>query len=756
MNQEDSESESESESDSNRVIIQLSDAESDVLSDTSDTPILRKPKVYCRTCQKPGHISKSCYQAELEASKKDKSAARVQKHQSDLFKDAEIDGYELYHTGVSTGRVFRFPHGFADNVQDNNPGEFGRPARISYLTNTYVKMSLDQATKRFKAEIWAAGDDDELAARKLLEQWRDEVVPIGSKSSQKSFGRVKAYDSDIITFKQTESRQEYRQRFTKDVGHDELFSCCFKVPWLVQQMDEDLTPEKVLGPHLRKLDPIRMSHEVFIKIVGPKMLAVAGASELLARKACIRLQIIQFNALAKTVQPCQFYLVKPAHFSDLTPKIVQKNYERLKVQFRPDNLSPIGEIYTNDQNAWKVMEFGNEKMKQGAWKCWHQEYVDTILDNEMSDMPRLRIANTSSTMNSLYAEVWFRKMLQLQPWYIGNIRMRACIGTCAFTKYLNKDELDIGLFQDIFDDANNGDSHLESIFTKELGNTEVEEKLLAHFMDKNIPLIPDALAGEIGENAPHSCAVEFIIDDHELKVSFSNLESAFGIATWNKFMTYDAPFAEINFLDLISPHLSYNLNATWSATLDSKELWKIPPAWSKFPDLIKIDPEKAQDPGFVGLFFEFPEGSGGALPVSCVTQRQIWRFYVSNSDYMVELHRIQQFDCRIGRFGIIEQVPMEVRYGVEVFHPQWERNLSQNLDLKPGQRAKWEAEEYAFFPANSKADPVPGSVWERGSGIKEFLRTMGVVEDIITGAFDEKKAKRAMRGVEEKMKDLIL
>jgi hypothetical protein len=112
---------------------------------------------------------------------------------------------------------------------------------------------------------------------------------------------------------------------------------------------------------------------------------------------------------------------------------------------------------------------------------------------------------------------------------------------------------------------------------------------------------------------------------------------------------------------------------------------------------------------------------------------------------------------------------------VRVWHQTWEDKFAENLDIKAGKRTDWEPEEWELFPPafpsneeqeqnqeavvrdglhldESETSPR-GRVYERGSGIREWLRVMQEVEEIISKeVLDAEKEMRNKAEMEKSRK----
>lgn len=728
------------------------------LSDEGFQPVRRGKRILmCKTCRQSGHPAALCPTAQSQ--RHETSKARVRTARNRERDGNDNPGKAMWRDGQSYTFNFTFGPDF-DNASDI-AGEFNRPDRIGYLTDTYIEIKAPSrlGNSKFMAYVWAANDENRDAAHMMLDNWKNETVPIGSKTSLQNFDRIAPGKAQ----RKLAVLEDPRKKYTEDYDENELFSCFYIVPWQVKIME----PKDFLGEQAAALNTIRKDHQCFIRVYrkndGYKF-GVVGADEIQVRKACTRLQVLQYNALAEQIEFYQFYLVKPVPFQSVRPTIVQNDY------YRPAILSVLDDTRLSTPKAspadleGRVLVFGNTPIDENSKAVLCQEYAANVPDKEEQLEDAITVAGVSNSLNALYAELWFRKVFELQPYYLGSMKMRARIGTCAFGKSFADQELDLPYFRRELFNKNRLDADIDSVFTQELGNLEVEATMLDRFLDINSHLIPDVLPGEIDGKSPHACAVEYSMSkkgsnkEFGLHLSFNNLQAANGVPTWimpEQEASESDPFFDVNFLDLHHPHLSYNLGAQWLPVLKNNELWKLELSWSKFPELLKIDPEKAKNHEGTEVMIHYPE-KGGNLPITEMKQIQTWHFRLKDSDYKVDLHRIQVFDCTQNKFGTLDYVAREPRFGVEVYHPKWDTMLSQNANLSIGRKASWLPEEYAFFPAGGKAEALPGSSWERGSGIKEWLRVMKVVEDVICGVYVKRASDDEGPELEQPVADMLI
>jgi hypothetical protein len=100
--------------------------------------------------------------------------------------------------------------------------------------------------------------------------------------------------------------------------------------------------------------------------------------------------------------------------------------------------------------------------------------------------------------------------------------------------------------------------------------------------------------------------------------------------------------------------------------------------------------------------------------------QKTWTYQLLETDYIVELHVFMQSKLN-GSEGFVRS---ENRWNVEVFHPDWEKNLSPNAHLHVGSASSWREREYEWFPPFESGDGegrLPGEVWESGRGTMEQL-----------------------------------
>lgn len=137
------------------------------------------------------------------------------------------------------------------------------------------------------------------------------------------------------------------------------------------------------------------------------------------------------------------------------------------------------------------------------------------------------------------------------------------------------------------------------------------------------------------------------------------------------------------------------------------------------------------------LMFDFDENNGKTgVHLLFLEQRKSYNFEISEGPgrgYHVELFSFQMSGLR--KHTLFPE--NEQRWGVQLRHPSWDTLFSDHQCLEIGMQANWEPAEWQFFPpAGEHIDNwqnVEGTQFEVGSGYKNMLDAVNVVEKIIHG-----------------------
>ncbi|KAF2669317.1 hypothetical protein BT63DRAFT_258261 [Microthyrium microscopicum] len=85
--------------------------------------------------------------------------------------------------------------------------------------------------------------------------------------------------------------------------------------------------------------------------------------------------------------------------------------------------------------------------------------------------PRCSLSCRSTQMyiNSMLIDLYFSKVLESLPCYVGGLRTGASNGTCAFQVYLSQETTNLETTRRLFRESNTQESQLASRFNNDLG-----------------------------------------------------------------------------------------------------------------------------------------------------------------------------------------------------------------------------------------------------------------------------------------------
>lgn len=207
----------------------------------------------------------------------------------------------------------------------------------------------------------------------------------------------------------------------------------------------------------------------------------------------------------------------------------------------------------------------------------------------------------------------------------------------------------------------------------------------------------------------------------------------------------------------MSSGLSYRLGITAANAIDDVRL---PQHYHEFVNDITLLIDIAADARDTRLFFRWPTRSNGTstLPIVSLQQKRAWRFNFPNTEYVVQLATIQDaiWSKQTGR-----STTYEMRWGVSMWHARWDMWLSENANLRVGEKASWRPEEGFLFPVdrNPHQFPSTGSAkryqkmskeeledqeaeamfFHAGTGFKTLMRKLRCVEDVILGTVNNQE-----------------
>lgn len=218
------------------------------------------------------------------------------------------------------------------------------------------------------------------------------------------------------------------------------------------------------------------------------------------------------------------------------------------------------------------------------------------------------------------------------------------------------------------------------------------------------------------------------------------------------------PLMDINLADL-EGGLSFHLGI---AAAEAVAETRIPTHYRDFANNVKLDLRLARD--YKGsdadsCFFSWPRkpNKQPTVPILGMTQKRAWIFMMKNSDYVAEVATVQNvvFDSDSVAAGPsivdgrIEKAtsgsgarPYEMRWAVQLWHQLWDMELPGNQDLGLGKKAKWRAEEWAFFPADKDEEAAKKSNGDEdvedmffyaGDGFRALMEKLKCLEGIVKG-----------------------
>lgn len=135
----------------------------------------------------------------------------------------------------------------------------------------------------------------------------------------------------------------------------------------------------------------------------------------------------------------------------------------------------------------------------------------------------------------------------------------------------------------------------------------------------------------------------------------------------------------------------------------------------------KIDRKKARKHDLAEQWVEF----GMEVPgKQSLQQRTEWNFAMHNSDYVLQVAKVQDLKYVKASSGSAQSVePMTPYWTVTVTNQGWTVKLGENATLEVGKGATWSSEVSAWFPQETA---------ER-TGTENFIEKLDTVHELITG-----------------------
>lgn len=634
--------------------------------------------------------------------------------------DLENPGLAAWREGAKPTLIHRFPKNFDPMVFDNPSNKYDRLQGIAEETRTYIIRR-----KAHDLAIWGSVKDADKAIS-LINAWVEEYdLPKAGPSADWAKISSPTPEAQQRLHKKIE-REIRRNAWRRPPGMDAKYEFQYRILW-----NPTGTPwrlEDYLGQNLEALDPIRMDcrcHIVFARDKDEPFFALVGDNEDKMQVAVERMQNIQRQVLARQLNEYSFYLVKP----------FPSNRLRRIIRYQP---------YIESGN----LQTGSKGKEVGVTMSLCGDFLSdkerTDYDGFPVDTPRtgtvLLGTPRAKSVNVFHANIWIMKLLENLKYFNGFLQMRVKMGTPIFIDYRISHEkrCDIGQFKEDLEDCNLQEGGLKSRFNDELGNKELESGLLAKFQAAT-DLLSDASTSSFGTFTfphPNKGNYQYRL---EIELKANGNDSDLVSQKWYRLEPCEDGFTnvmDINFLDLETPHASYNLAVSrCHSFLDTDHEQTLPGLYRSFANGMTMNCERAQDPSDHRQFIRYPLKENTMkepkVPIKEMQQKRSWRFTVKGSAYEVEVSTIQKIEYSYKPFDLNAY---EQRWAVQVWHPSWDVNLGENAQLSIGEGAKWEAKEWYFFPPKGMYDlEMEGMVYEKGSGCAELLRVLGIVESIIMG-----------------------
>ena len=500
----------------------------------------------------------------------------------------------------------------------------------------------------------------------------------------------------------------------------------FEVPWPDSKWDL----QDYLGQNLEALDPIRMDckcHIIFILKPEPYFVLVGNHADKM-RDAVRRIQNIDRQVFARQLEPYTYFLIKSFAPKDLRNEILLRRYLGSKSFGSKDGYRETGvtmhlqgrSLRYDEGNAYNTFAWAVDELGPGS----------ILFGNPCADR-----------INALYVNLWTSKPLEYLRYFNGFLQMRASIGSCVFTSYRKSENntYQLDFFKEMLEDRNiQQETRLNSCFSQELGNVDLEQKILSRFLAATDRLIFCSKSVFGIFNLPHPDGKPY---DYRLEVELKVNDNDSDIVSqkWYRLEAGEdnlTKLVDINLLDLHHSELSHNLAISHChSLLSSDQQEKLPAPYRSFSSGISLDCNRARDPKCARKFIKYPAqdnlGHHPTIHIKSLQQKRSWRFTVKNTLYTIELSTIQTIKFQYApTFDIVAN---EQRWSVQVWHPQWDVHLSENSRLPIGECTSWEAKEWFFFPPKGMNDmsDMEGLAYERGSGCAELMRVLGVVESVI-------------------------
>lgn len=147
-----------------------------------------------------------------------------------------------------------------------------------------------------------------------------------------------------------------------------------------------------------------------------------------------------------------------------------------------------------------------------------------------------------------------------------------------------------------------------------------------------------------------------------------------------------------------------------------------------------VIPEEARNIESDRQWCQFEVYDGKSKPVlrkRALQQRIIWQFDITNSDYTVEVSKIQNIKYVDGTTpGRETPVVYEPRWAINVVHRDWAVSLAEHTNLDIGRPASWLANLPTWFPVDDDKQSLDNN------GHIELVRKLMKIQEIVCGKRD--------------------
>ncbi|TLD34421.1 hypothetical protein E2P81_ATG04586 [Venturia nashicola] len=653
--------------------------------------------------------------------------------------------------------TFRFPHGFDAFKTAWDAEKFDAISKASGCKLTPEAVGDTMGVKLYGNRSQCADAASQLRAWSFA---RDKAV------RKKTFGlpNVHSYNptKDDSTLRKA-ATIDRGKKFLGDPDAMALEGKKFKYAITLEyKLCEWMVDDKILGVYMEALDPIRIESQCHIVYMNKLPIPdtengdkngfrlgegffLCGNDRQLIDLAVQRLMNVDMQINARKIDAPQLFLVKP-----LTLPLNRNAHaiERKKY-LRPQLFGH--KVYSDiDEKNFQSMHLRDVSGNRSDSISIQKANVRSIKDLDTGAI--LMGSRHTTSLNIQYIDMWLTAMLERLHCWKGYLEMRVSVGTCAFKTFPTAQRYSLDEFEHMVEERNSdaASNGLEAYMTTELGDCQTESALLERFLGSGHNLIsqdhvPDCAVfpkctAIFNMKSPWNPADilrlravfkengfgEFLLANHHWEVLEGDKDDA-------------KQMIDIKLVDLKHSHTSNGISVVAGTFVTEAQKAKFP-GWSlydRFLKKISVISENAKSNVKDGLLFDFEESNGrGGVHLLSLEQRKSYFFEIAKGPgggYHVELFSFQMPGLRNNTlFPQNEQ-----RWGVQLWHPSWDTLFYDQQHLKIGMRANWEPAEWQFFPPAGKHihdwQDVEGTEFEVGSGYRNMLDAVNVVEKIILG-----------------------